>query len=179
VTVQQKPPYRRRKLGKRLRTLRESAGMSMDEAAAKLDKNRSSLHRIESGVYKADVHLVRSMMDVYDRFEAGLLDEVRDALKPSWFSTYGVQDMGYVDVEDEAVRVSEYSCQVLPGLLQSEAYIRAVIEGSRTRRTPKQVDGQVIVRLIRQKRLTSEENRSNWWRSSTSPRCIARSADRR
>lgn len=153
-----RPSYRRRKLGKRLKALRESAGLSMEDAAKRLDKPRTSLLRIESGQYKADVHLVRSMMDLYDQFEAGLVDEARDALKPSWLSTYRVEDMGYVDVEIEAARVSEYACQVVPGLLQTEDYIRAVIKGSRTQRTPEHADNQVTVRLIRQERLTSEEN---------------------
>lgn len=158
MSDQQKPPYRRRKFGKRLRKLRESAGLSMEDAAAKLDKNRTSLVRIESGHYKADVHLVRTMMDVYDKWELGLLDEAREALKPSWYSTYGLKDMGYVDVEQEAAQVSEYACQVVPGLLQTEDYVRAVIEGSRRRRTRKQLDSEVSVRLIRQERLTSEDD---------------------
>lgn len=158
MSTHRKPPYRRRKLGRRLRALRESAGLTMEAAAVKLDKSRTSLLRIESGDYKADVHLVRSMMDLYDQWEEDLLDAVRDALKPSWFSTYGVEDMGYVDVEHEAARVNEYACQIVPGLLQTEDYIRAVIEGSRRRRTANQLQNEVSVRLIRQERLTSEEN---------------------
>lgn len=152
------PPYRRRKFGKRLRTLREKAGLTTEQAAARLDKNRTSLVRIESGEYRADVHLVKSMMDLYDKWDETLLEDARDALKPSWYSTFGLKDMGYVDVEQEAVRVNEYTCQVVPGLLQTEAYIRAVIEGSRRRRTREQLEGEVSVRLIRQERLTSDED---------------------
>src|SRR5436189_9164 len=83
------------------RALRESAGLSMETAAARLDKNRTSLVRIESGQYQADVHLIRSMMDVYDRWDDGLLEAARNALKPSWFTAYGVKDLGYTDVETE------------------------------------------------------------------------------
>jgi len=157
VDSHKKPPFRRRRLGKRLRALRESAGLNMDEAAAKLDKSRTSLVRIESGEYRADVHLIRSMMDVYDRWEEGLLDAAREALKPGWYNAFGLKDMGYVDVETEASRVCEFACQNLPGLLQTEPYIRALIEGS-GRRRPRKLENEVSVRLIRQKRLTDEEH---------------------
>ena len=154
----QRPPLRRRRLGRRLRALRESAGLTLEEASKRLDKGRSSLHRIELGETRADVHLVRSMMDLYDRYEEGLLDEVRAALKPSWVTAYGVQDLGYVDAETEASVVREYCGLNLPGLLQTEAYIRAVFAQARRRRSLDQLRNDIMVRLIRQKRLVSEED---------------------
>lgn len=60
------PSFRRRRLGRRLRQLREKAGLTLDEAAKLLEKHRLALWRIENGQTKADVHLVRSMMDVYE-----------------------------------------------------------------------------------------------------------------
>ncbi len=130
------------------------AGYSMDEAAAKLDKSRTALFRIESGETKVDVHLARSMMDLYDIYDDGLLDAVRLAAKPSWFAKFRLTDMGYVDVETEACRVCEFSGLTLPGLLQIETYARAVIGGNRRQRTAEQIDNQVAARLIRQQRLT-------------------------
>src|SRR2546421_9228090 len=82
------PPFLRRRLGRRLKALRESAGLNLDEAANRLDKARSSLHRIETGETRADVHLIRSMMDLYDRYEEDLLEQAREALKPLWFRAY-------------------------------------------------------------------------------------------
>jgi hypothetical protein len=41
------------------------------------------------GETRADVHLVRSMMDLYDHDEDGLLDEVRTAHKPVGSPTSG------------------------------------------------------------------------------------------
>jgi len=149
VDVHKKPPFRRRRLGKRLRALRESAGLSMDAAAAMLDKSRTSLFRIESGEYKADVHLIRSMMDVYDRWDEGLLEATRAALKPSWFTSYGVQDLGYTDVETEASRVCDYPGMHLPGLLHTEPYLRSLFERVHHRRSPKHVDNQVAEAALR------------------------------
>ncbi|TDQ04109.1 helix-turn-helix domain-containing protein [Labedaea rhizosphaerae] len=156
--TQKKPPLRRRRLGRRLRALRESAGLTLDEAARSLDMSRTSLFRIESAETKANVHVVRSMMDLYDHYEEGLLQAVRDAAEPSWFITYGVQDMGYTDAETEASRVWIYPGMQLPGLLHVENYIRAQLAHASRRRSAKQVENQVAVRHIRQRRLTSLDN---------------------
>jgi transcriptional regulator with XRE-family HTH domain len=158
VTMHTKPPFRRRRLGRRLRALRESAGLTLEAAAPRLDLSRSSLFRVETGETRASVHLVRSMMDLYDQWEDGLLDAVRAALKPSWFAAYGVRDMAYIDAETEACRVFDYPGMHLPGLLNTEPYMRAMFEHAYRRRTPSQVDNQVAVRLIRQKRLASEDD---------------------
>ena len=156
--AQVKPPFRRRRLGRRLRDLRESAGLTLDAAAPRLDISRSTLHRLECGERRADVHVVRSMMDLYDRYEPDLLDAVRDAAKPSWFTMYGVQDMGYTDAETEACRVLTYAGMQLPGLLHTESYIRAQFDSAHRRRSAAQADNQVTVRHIRQLRLSSEDN---------------------
>src|SRR6266545_6887705 len=66
VTAHRKPPFLRRRLGKRLRVMRERAGLGLDEAARRLDKSRTALFRIESGENRPDVHVIRSMMDLYD-----------------------------------------------------------------------------------------------------------------
>jgi transcriptional regulator with XRE-family HTH domain len=158
VNTHTNPPFLRRRLGRRLKAMREAAGFTLEEAAARLDKTRSSLHRIEAGETRADVHLIRSMMDLYDRFEEGLLDQVREANKPQWFRAYGVDELGYIDVETHASQVREFGVLNAPGLLQTEAYVRALLASSRRKRTTQQIDNEVEVRLIRQRRLTDEEN---------------------
>jgi transcriptional regulator with XRE-family HTH domain len=156
VKAHKKPPFLRRRFGKRLRSLREDAGLSMDAAAEKLEFSRSALFRLESGESRASVHVVRSMMDVYDRWEEGLLEQARAALKQGWWTAYGIKDLGYIDVETEASRVCEYPGMHLPGLLHTESYIRALFGHPHYHRSPEQVDNQVAVRLIRQKRLNNE-----------------------
>jgi transcriptional regulator with XRE-family HTH domain len=150
-------PFLRRRLGRRLREIREGANLTLTEAAKRLDKTRSALQRIETGVTKADVHFVRSAMDTYDHYDESLVEEAREAAKPPWFRAYGIEDMGYVDVETYAASVKEFSGLKLPGLLHTEAYIRASFARSRRRRTPEELNNDVEVRLIRQERLTSEE----------------------
>jgi len=138
--------------------MREQADMSLDKACVLLDKTRSSLQRLEAGETRLDVHLVRSMMDVYDQFVPDLIDRTRDALKPGWWVSYGIKDMGYVDVETEAAVVRELTLLHLPGLLQTENYMRALFEVHQLKRSKTELANQIAVRKIRQERLTAEKN---------------------
>jgi len=151
-----RPPFRRRKLGRRLRQMREQSGMTVDEAALALDKKRNTLYRIEAGESLADVHLARSMMDIYDVYLPNLLDDVRDAQKPGWWVNFGLKAMGYVDVETEAYMVRELALIHIPGLLQTEHYMRAVFEAYSLKRSKAELASQIKVRMIRQNRLTNE-----------------------
>ena len=157
MNTQTKAPFLRRRLGRRLKALREEAGLTIEQAAPLLDKTRSALGRIERGETRADVHFVRSCMDLYDQYVDDLLAETREALKPQWFRSYGVEDLGYVDVETHAATVKEFPALNLPGLLQTESYIRAMLAGGR-RRTKIQMDNDIAVRLIRQRRLTGDSS---------------------
>ncbi|MBP2331196.1 hypothetical protein JOF56_011581 [Kibdelosporangium banguiense] len=148
--------FQRRKLGAKLRRMKEEAGFTLGTAAPRLDRKRSALHRVETGETKADVHLVKSMMDLYDKYEEGLLDEVREALKAPWYRAYGVKDLGYIDIETEAAQVTQFLAVNVPGLLQTEAYMRALFSTVYTR-SQETIDNDVIVRLIRKQRLTNED----------------------
>lgn len=138
--------------------MREDAGLSVEDAAIALDKHRNSLYRLEAGETKLDVHLARSMMDVYDHYDPTLLDQVREALRPGWWTDFGLRDMGYVDVETAASVVSELALVRIPGLLQTESYARAVLATGSLKRTKAELATQVEVRMIRQRRLTSEQD---------------------
>ncbi|WP_312872919.1 helix-turn-helix domain-containing protein [Kibdelosporangium persicum] len=151
-----RPTFLRRKLGAKLRRMREQAGLSLDEAASRLDKTRSALHRVETGETRVDVHLARSIMDVYDIFDTTLLDEVRQAFKPPWHWAYGIKRRGYVDAETEAARVHEYVVLDMPGLLQTKAYMRALFAGG-IPRSEQVIDRDITVRTIRQYRLTDPD----------------------
>lgn len=152
------PTFRRRRLGRRLKELREGASLTLEEAAPLLDKARSSLARIERGETLADVHLVRSMMDVYDVRDDRLVELARDAARKGWWRQYGLSDMGYVDVETEASRVLEFCVLNIPGLLQTEEYFHSRLAAATRRRTEEQLRNQIEVRRIRQQRLTDEEH---------------------
>lgn len=149
------PTFRRRRLARRLRQMREQAGLTLEEAARRLDKTRSSLGRIETGQSRADVHLARSMMDFYDIYDPELLDLVREANRPGWWTKYGIDDRGFVSAETEASALLEFTLIHIPGLLQTEAYMRALFAAHRV--AAHQVENEVAARLHRQRRLQDEE----------------------
>jgi DNA-binding XRE family transcriptional regulator len=138
--------------------MRVRAKMTLDDAAAALDKTRSTLHRVEQGETRADIHLVRSMMDLYDQYDPDLIEQTRRASKPGWWVSYGLQDTGYIDVETEASHVREFCLSYVPGLLQTEEYMRALFEANHLQRSDREFENQVKVRLIRQLRLTDSED---------------------
>ena len=87
-----------------------------------------------------------------------LLDLARAAKEKGWWRAYGIEDRGYVDLETEACTVRELSLMHIPGLLQTEEYMRAVISSGRLKLTKKRLENDVTVRLIRQQRLTDGEH---------------------
>jgi transcriptional regulator with XRE-family HTH domain len=151
---------RRRILARRLRELRERAGYTLERAAPALDSSPSKLSRIETGQQKADVHLVKSMLDVFDGGDqwSELLALAREAARPGWYRAYGLGDNSYVGYETEATQVQEYALGFVPGLLQVPDYIRAVYDVSPMRRTVEEREREVEVRMIRQRRLHSDDD---------------------
>jgi transcriptional regulator with XRE-family HTH domain len=150
---------RRLHLGRILRELREEAGLSLEVAAPALDWSSSKLSRIENGRQGVDVHGVRTMMDIYGVVGPQwdeLLDLTRSLSEKGWWRVFGLDDKGYVPLEAEATLVREATTAYVPGLLQIEAYARAVF--AIHQRTDAELDNLTAVRRIRQERLTSLED---------------------
>lgn len=152
---------RRRQLARILRDLRRKSGLTIEDLAPKLDFSPSKLSRIENAHQGVDVHVVRTMMDIFgvsgDDWNA-LLTLTREAGAKGWWRAYGLDDQGYVPLEAEASAVREYTVNYLPGLLQTADYARALFArslhvGSRAVR-----ENDVEVRMIRQQRLADPEN---------------------
>jgi transcriptional regulator with XRE-family HTH domain len=140
--------------------LREGARLTLDEAAPALDTSASRLSRIENGQQKADVHLVKSMLDLYDAGDVWteLLELAREAAKPGWYRAYGLGDNSYVGYETEATQVQEYAAGFVPGLLQIPDYSRALHEASPLPRSADERERDLEIRRIRQERLGSDDH---------------------
>lgn len=150
------PVVLRREIGRRLRLARHEADMTLADAAERLEVAVSSLCRFESGVGPATVHLVRSMMDVYDTRLDDVLDMIRQARAPGWWKQYGISDKDFVALETGASRMSNYEFALVPGLLQIEDYARALFESGRGSRPIEWIINQLAVRMTRQERLIDE-----------------------
>jgi transcriptional regulator with XRE-family HTH domain len=158
VAARTSPTFRRRRLARRIRELREQAGLTQERAAVGLDMSKSALSRKENGDVATSVHEARSMMDLYDTYDPGLLELAREAREKGWWRAYGIEDKGYVDLETEACTVRELSLLHIPGLLQTEDYVRALLNADRLQRTKRHLKNSVAVRMIRQQRLTDGDH---------------------
>lgn len=159
--MQNGPAVRRRKLGAELRTLRTGAGLTSGEAARLVGWHQSKVSRIEtgaSGVKPADVRL---LLDAYGVTE-GQLRELLLVLAGSedtagrhhWWHAYrGVLPPAYRDfisLESQAGTMRTLETLVVPGLLQTPEYARAVTRAAMDGRADDSLDTLVEVRLARQ-----------------------------
>lgn len=157
---EQSPPFRRRQLGRTLRDLREAAGIAPSQACARLEFSPARLSRMETGQTAPDIVVVKSMLDLYgvpvNAWEP-FVQLARDARRKGWWQVYGLSATGgYVGLEAAASSVREFALAFVPGLLQTEDYIRAVLATSIMARTQQRLDNDVAVRLRRQRRLTTD-----------------------
>jgi hypothetical protein len=122
---------RGRRLARELRASRERTGLTLEQASAALGWNRFKLGRIEAGrtrVAPAEVTRILDLYGVDSSVHAGLVQLARDASRRGWWTSYsGIFAGGYVGLEDEASQIRTYHVQLMPGLLQTEDYARAVI----------------------------------------------------
>jgi transcriptional regulator with XRE-family HTH domain len=160
------PTLRRRQLGLELRRLREAAGVTIDHVAARLDCSASKISRIETGHTGVNARDLRGMLDVFGVGDAEaelLLDVARQARQKGWWQLYGaVLTSAYVGLEAAADAIWAYEALVVPGLLQSEAYARAMIAAARPDSSAEEVDKRVSLRMGRQSLLSQDDPVQLW-----------------
>jgi hypothetical protein len=103
--------------------------------ATALGWSESKLSRIETahtGISEADLDRLLTLYGVAVEDRGRLRDLARRGRARAWWTPYrsSVPDPydEYLALEGEAVRISEWEAQVVPGLLQTDEYARAVIE---------------------------------------------------
>ncbi|MGH3772526.1 MAG: helix-turn-helix domain-containing protein [Pseudonocardiaceae bacterium] len=153
------PTVRRVQLGSALRELREAANMPRPEAAAAIRTSKSRLAAIEVGrnvvSYSELIVLVRDHYHGSDEQLATLEEMREEASQRGWWSTYGLPEWlgGYVGLEHDASEVCTFDIENVPGLLQTESYMRR-LHTIEVRLSGKEIDRRIPARLQRQDRLT-------------------------
>jgi transcriptional regulator with XRE-family HTH domain len=146
-------------LGTQLRRLREAAEISPGEASALIRGSKSKISRLELGrvgLKERDVADLLTMYGVTDPTEREqFLEMVRRANEPGWW--YRFADLmpewfhDYVGLEESASRILTCELQFIPGLMQTEAYARAIATSGRPDLVSEEADWRVTVRMRRQK----------------------------
>ncbi len=156
------PTVRRIQLGAELGRLRVAAGVSRLEAAAAIGCSGPRIGHIETGRNALGKSELIVLVDrVYGADEATLaaLEELREeASKRGWWSTYRLPKWlaGYVGLETDAVSLRCLDIEIIPGLLQTEQYMRRLYT-LRAQPTGKEIDRLVGARLQRQGRLSGPD----------------------
>lgn len=151
----------RRELGDELRRLRGNR-RGVDVASG-LGWSESKLSRIETartGISETDLQRLLAHYDAPVPIRVRLRELARRGRERAWWTQYrsALPDPydEYVALEAEAVSMSEWEAQVVPGLLQTDEYARAVIEVGADIADPATADRRLALRMARQAVLTRD-----------------------
>ena len=163
------PTVRRMLVGAELRRLRTAKGLSREEAGAAIRASEWKIHRLENcqvGFKDRDIVDLLRLYGVTDADEvAGFVMLAHEANTPGWWQRYG--DVlpqwfrTYVDLESAASLIRTYEGQLVPGLLQTDDYIRAVVHDA-SPEPSEDVGRRVRLRMARQTVLTRERPPRLW-----------------
>lgn len=157
---------RRMLLGAQLRRLRESRGISREDAGYSIRASESKISRMELGRVSFKERDVADLLTLYavtdDAERSAMLGLVREANAAGWWHGYGevmpTWFQTYVGLEESAALIRTFEVQFVHGLLQTEDYIRSVIRLGHPKAAVPWVERRVGLRLERQKLLVSEQS---------------------
>ncbi|MFG2945999.1 helix-turn-helix domain-containing protein [Streptomyces adustus] len=136
-----------RTFGAVVQALREHAGLSRGDLAAVVQYSKHTVESVELGRRMPDEAFIERAEEVLGN--TGALRRAARHLSrgevglAAWFRRWA-------RLEREAVSLCTYECRLVPGLLQSEAYARAVFEGTIPLRTDAELEAQLAARMERQ-----------------------------
>lgn len=165
------PTMRRRLLGAELRSMREQARLTSEETAARMGWHPSKMTRVESGRSGLRAHEVTGLLDLYgvadESARATLEGLAREGKRRTWWQPYNdVLSRHYASLlafEAEAASLRNYELALIPGLLQTPDYARAITRAVRPDDSPDAINALVDVRLQRQTQALSREEPLRLW----------------
>lgn len=151
------PTIRRKRLTIELRRLREQAGLTCEDVGQRLECSGTRISRMETGRIGARPGDVRELLEIYGVTGAeadSLVQLARDARRKGWWHAYGPVlppwFEAYIGLESDAARLCDFQPMVVPGLLQTEAYARAVLRAGPDAGCGEDLDRRVALRIQRQ-----------------------------
>jgi transcriptional regulator with XRE-family HTH domain len=163
------PTVRRLMLGIRLRKLRTRAEVTADDAARHIARTDSTISRMETGQSSVPGRVLERLLELYGA-TAKETEELTilagQARQRGWWHRYGdVLPPGfemYVGLEAEATELRGYGSEGIPGLLQTEAYARAVLFSEPRPPSDDEIEGRVAARMGRQSILAGADPTHLW-----------------
>ncbi|MFE9852134.1 Scr1 family TA system antitoxin-like transcriptional regulator [Streptomyces sp. NPDC005576] len=131
-------------LGAELRYRREQAGLTQEELGAPLFVSGSSIGQLEAGTRRMQLDQAQRLDEILttDGFFARNCAALRKSKYPDHFAEAA-------EAEAVATQIREYSAQLIPGLVQTAAYARAVFLAYQPTATEEAIAALVAARLER------------------------------
>jgi hypothetical protein len=150
----------RRQLGRLLKEARERANVALEAAARELEFSRNKMYRIEAGaspLRKVDVLAMCGLYDVQPQLTEVLVALAAETKAKGWWHSYGDVLPNwfelYVSLEAAACQLRHYGPSLVPGLLQTGEYAKALFQTT-PGRGEADVDRLAALRLERQRLLS-------------------------
>lgn len=155
-----------RRLARILRSLREGAGLTIEQVAKELELSPSTISRMETaqvGVRPRDVKALLELYEVTAVRHAELLELARKSRQQPWWYEYReIPAASVVGYEFDASSVRQYVAMVLPGLFQTRAYAAEVLRSIRPDAPAREIEQRLELRMHRQELLTQEGAPELW-----------------
>jgi transcriptional regulator with XRE-family HTH domain len=142
-----------------LRSLRDATGLTAEEVAQRLGVSRSKISRLETGergASKVDILSLCELYQVDEEYSRYLIELATEGKRRGWWRPLGTPHSAYIGLESDAASISDYGLALVPGLLQTPDYARAVLRAGAPGLASEIVEDRVRLRIARQALLTSK-----------------------
>ncbi|MEU0410501.1 helix-turn-helix transcriptional regulator [Streptomyces griseorubiginosus] len=163
------PTARRRRLSIELKKLREKSALTCAQVGESLDWSGSKVNRMETGsgrVQPSDIDALCRFYGTTDELREFLKSLAREAKTRGWWQVHGsgVPEWFniYIGLEQEASTFRQYQCELIPGLMQTEAYT-GELHRTGAHMSAEDIDKAVRVRMERQAMLTRPDSPDAWF----------------
>lgn len=132
----------------------------MDHVAERLQFSPSKVSRLENGLRGVSTRDINDLCDLYDvrgRERQQLVDLAAEGKQRAWWQSRDLPYSNYVGLEAAAASIRDVGLGVVPGLLQTPAYARAVLSAVHPRLEADVVEQRVTNRIERQRLLAAAD----------------------
>jgi transcriptional regulator with XRE-family HTH domain len=158
-----------RRLVIELKQFREAAGLTGEQVAEQMGWSAAKVYRIEGDrvrVLARDAQRLLKLYGIVGEQADAVMELARMARVKDWWHQYSgaIPEwfQFYVGLEAATSAMQEYNAELVTGLLQTEAYARAVMAAAMRADGEDGIDRQIAVRMQRQKRLSAPDAPVLW-----------------
>jgi transcriptional regulator with XRE-family HTH domain len=146
-----------------LRSLRAGTGLTAEQVAERLGVSRSKISRLENGqrgAHEADILRLCDLYQVEEEHRRRLTELAAEGKQRVGRPPFSLRRSDYIGLEVEAASISDYGLAIVPGLLQTPDYARAIVRAGVPSGEPGIVEERVRARVARQQLLFSRPHPS-------------------